>query len=82
MDIEKIVLDVMEEVLGLEGLEDNRELNLLDEGLIDSLSAVYLMVRIEEIVGVNIDITQMTPEDFSTVHSIVAAVENRVTSSR
>jgi D-alanine--poly(phosphoribitol) ligase subunit 2 len=81
MDAEKIVLDAVEEVLGLDGLEDSKDLNLLDEGLVDSLSAVYLMVRIEEMLGIKIDISQMTPKDFSTVNSIIAAVE-RGSSSR
>jgi acyl carrier protein len=82
MDIEKIVFDAMEDVLGLEGLEESRELNLLAEGLVDSLAAVSLIDRIEVAIGVNIDVSQMTPKDFTTVDNIIAAVKSRVLSGR
>lgn len=46
------------------------EADLIEEGLLDSLLLVELLVGLEETFGINVDITDLDIEDFRTVRRI------------
>lgn len=79
MNTVSVILDAMDELLGLdkEEMADMLDTDLLAEGLIDSLSAVTLLNAIEEEVGHPVDIKQLTPEDLSTVNKLAAAIDKQ-----
>jgi acyl carrier protein len=44
--------------------------DLVEEGLLDSLVFVELLVGLEDTFGINIDVVELNIEDFRTVHQI------------
>ncbi|MCF0121310.1 MAG: D-alanine--poly(phosphoribitol) ligase subunit 2 [Oscillospiraceae bacterium] len=70
------VLKELEDILGLsrDEMEQNLDLDLLREGIIDSLSVVELLSCMESDLKVRIPITKLEPSDISSINSIVAAI--------
>ena len=57
---------------------DERDMDLFDEGLFDSMAAIELLVAIEEEFGVLIAPTEVEREDMNTVNLIIARVAERM----
>jgi len=55
------------------------ETNLLDEGYLDSLLVMAMVVYIEEQFGVMIDSTEISPRTFHSVRTLAALVAARGT---
>ena len=53
---------------------DYRNVKLLEEGVLDSLGIISFISDVEEKLGIEIDIDDVTPENFGTFSSIVALV--------
>ncbi len=72
---EKIVKDALLEVIGVEMDKNQYDLDLFDNGLMDSLSMVNMIVLMEENIGKRIDSKFFTNEDFRSFSSIEALIE-------
>ena len=48
-----------------------------EEGLIDSLAFVEMLVKIEEIFGLSIAPTEVTYEEIDTPNKVISYIENR-----
>lgn len=77
MDIQKIVLEAAEDILGLEqeDMFDNMDMDLWEEGLLDSIGMASLLASIEERIGRKIDIKEMTEAEVISFHTIIEVVE-------
>lgn len=77
MDVQNVVFDAMESVLGIEpdDLKEDMSLDLIENGILDSLGIVSLLNEIGKAVGKKIEITDIAPEEFRTVDKFIAAVE-------
>jgi acyl carrier protein len=51
-----------------------RDTRLLDEGLIDSFHTLALVTRLEEELGIRVELTDVRPEDVADVPSLAALV--------
>lgn len=73
------LIKAMDEVLGFpeDELREDLELNLLEEGLIDSLALVTLISNIEKYIGYSVDIKNMDPSAFENVLTIAKALEEQ-----
>lgn len=67
------VRELLEEIEPMEDFEDDTE--LIESGLLDSLSIVYLVTRIEEDLGLFIDEKHVVPENFENINTIVRLLE-------
>ena len=56
-EVEKIIADFFVEREGNEILKEIRELNFIEEGILDSLDIVFLATYLEEKFSIKIDIT-------------------------
>ena len=74
MDTKKIVLNALEEIVGVEVAQDEYDLNLIEAGVLDSLSVVNLIVEIENAMNVRINVEKISVKDFSSVNSMIALV--------
>ena len=74
MDTKKVVLDALEEIVGVEVAQDEYDLNLIEAGVLDSLSVVNLIVEIENAMNVRINVEKISVKDFSSVNSMIALV--------
>lgn len=77
MTVLKATLQAMQEILGLEEMENEIDLNLWDSGLVDSLGVVTLIDRIEELIGSSISIKLMKTQDFISIRKMVAAISTQ-----
>ncbi|MBI2454393.1 MAG: acyl carrier protein [Parcubacteria group bacterium] len=53
----------------------NRNINLIEQGILDSFSMMKLIFFIETELGVKIDMEELSPENFNSVAAISAAVQ-------
>ncbi len=77
MNTYELLIKIMDEVLGFpaDELKENEDLNLIEDGLIDSLSSVMIINEAEKRLGKKLDIRKMNPADFTSVEKIAAAID-------
>ena len=76
--VEGELLDLLEEITGDSVVRDERDIDLFEEGLLDSIAAIELLVEIETRFGVNISPTELEREEMNTVDKIIARVGERL----
>lgn len=77
-ELDEKMLDLLEEITGDEAVREQRDVDLFEEGLLDSMAAVELLVDIEEEFGVSIAPTGVPREEMNTVNLIIHQVEIRL----
>lgn len=77
MDIKKIILEVSEEILGLEqeDMLNNMDMDLREAGLLDSVSTATLFTYVEERIHKKIDMKELRAEDVVSFNAMIAAVK-------
>lgn len=73
------LLTMIEELCGDEIVKTDPDIDLLEEGLIDSLDYIELLLRIEEEFGLKMSPSELTREEMSTPNRIINVVEKRLT---
>lgn len=76
--IENEILTLIEELCGDDVIWDERDLDLFEEGLFDSLLAIEFLVAIEERFGVTIAPTELEREEMNTPAKILARIGERL----
>ena len=77
-NLKNIALDIMEELCETDEIREDLDLDLLDAGLIDSLSTINIILLIEEKFGLKLQPTDFTKEDISTVNNFISFLEGKV----
>ena len=75
--LEEKVLAIIEEICEDDVIYEERDINLKEEGLMDSLAFVELLVRMEEF-GIEVAPTEVTFEEIDTPNKIIHYIETRV----
>ena len=75
--IKEQVLEMLEEFCEDEVVREDLDINMKEEGLMDSLAFVEMLVKIEEIFGLSIAPTEVTYEEIDTPNKVIAYIENR-----
>ena len=76
--IKEQILEMLEEICEDEVVRDDLDINLKEEGLMDSLAFVEMLVRIEENFGLSIAPTEVTYEEIDTPNKVISYIENRL----
>lgn len=76
--IKEQILEMLEEICEDEVVREDLDINLKEEGLMDSLAFVEMLVRIEEIFGLSIAPTEVTYEEIDTPNKVISYIENRL----
>ena len=76
--VEARMLDLIEEVCDDEVVREERDIDLFETGLLDSMAAIELLVGIESEFGVVIAPTAVEREEMNSVNKIIYQVEIRV----
>lgn len=76
--MEDKVLEIVVDITGEPEISEERDLDLFENGLIDSLGIVSLIVRLEEAFDIVIAPSELEREDFNTVNKITAVVKEKV----
>jgi len=77
-DVEAKILDMLEELTGDEVVKENKDIDLLEEDLIDSLDYVELLVMIQDEFGIVITPSEVTKEEMATPARIIETVKKRL----
>ena len=75
--VKEQVLDMLEEICEDDVVREDLDINMKEEGLMDSLAFVEMLVRIEEIFGISIAPTEVTYEEIDTPNKVISYIENR-----
>ena len=75
--IKEQVLEMLEEICEDEVVREDLDINMKEEGLMDSLAFVEMLVKIEEIFGLSIAPTEVTYEESDTPNKVISYIENR-----
>ena len=75
--IKEQVLEMLEEICEDEVVREDLDINMKEEGLMDSLAFVEMLVKIEEIIGLSIAPTEVTYEEIDTPNKVISYIENR-----
>ena len=76
--IKEQILEMLEEICEDEVVREDLDINLKEEGLMDSLAFVEMLVRIEENFGLSIAPTEVTYEEIDTPNKVIVYIENRL----
>ncbi|MGX7244931.1 D-alanine--poly(phosphoribitol) ligase subunit DltC [Enterococcus quebecensis] len=75
MNVEKTVLDILEEITGTDEVKENKDVDLFEEGLMDSLATVQLLVEIEGQLGVQVPVSDFDRELWKTPNKVIEQVK-------
>lgn len=73
-EISRVMYDILEEMTGEVLVRDNPELDLLEDGLLDSLDYVTLQLEIEDRFGVLLPPSEYTKEELNTPGKIISVI--------
>ncbi len=77
-NIEEKVLDMLEDICDDDAVREERDIDLFDAGLLDSMAAIELLVAIEEDFGVQVAPTAVDRDEMNTVNKIIHQIEVRL----
>lgn len=74
MNTQETILDILEDLTGTDEVKDNLAVDLFEEGLLDSLGTVQLLVEIEGQLGVTVPVSEFERDEWATPQKIVDKV--------
>lgn len=77
-NVEERMLDLIENICDDEVVREERDIDLFEAGLLDSMAAIELLVAIEADFGVAIAPTAVERGDMNSVNKIIHQVQIRV----
>lgn len=77
-ELESKVLDMLEDICADDAVREERDVDLFDGGLLDSLAAIEVLVGIEENFGVEIAPTAVERKEMNTVNKIIDQIAARL----
>ncbi|WP_167629864.1 D-alanine--poly(phosphoribitol) ligase subunit DltC [Listeria valentina] len=69
------VLDVLEEITESEEVKENTNVQLFEEGLLDSMATVQLLVEIENNLDITVPVSEFDRDDWATPEMIIKQLE-------
>lgn len=76
--MEEKILDILEDICGDDIMREDRDIDLLEEDMMDSIDYTELLIAIEEQLGIIIAPSEVKREDMNTANKIIAAVLAKV----
>ena len=77
-ELEEQALEMLEKICDDEAVREERDIDLFDAGLLDSMAAIEVLVAIEERFGVDIAPTAVERDEMNTVNKIIRQIEIRL----
>ena len=75
---EQEVLRLLIDVCGTDAIDAERDVDLFDAGLLDSLGVTQLLVSLEDDLGIKVPPTAVERDEISTVNRILTFVSERL----
>ena len=75
MDTKQGVLDILNDLTG-EDLSDSMDGNIFENGLMDSMASVQMLLNLQEKFDIDVPVSEFNREEWDTPNKIVAKVES------
>ncbi len=75
METTKEILAIIQDLTG-EDLNDRLDENIFDNGLLDSLAIVQMLLNLQEKFDITVPVSEFNREEWNTVNKIAKQVEN------
>ncbi|WP_099223252.1 D-alanine--poly(phosphoribitol) ligase subunit DltC [Listeria costaricensis] len=69
------VLEILEEIAETEEVKENTNIRLFDEGLLDSMATVQLLVEVESRLDITVPVSEFDREEWATPEMIIHQLE-------
>ncbi|AHI55474.1 D-alanine--poly(phosphoribitol) ligase subunit DltC [Listeria ivanovii] len=69
------VLEILEEITETEEVVQNPNIKLFDEGLLDSMATVQLLIEIEEKLDITVPVSEFDRDEWATPEMIITQLE-------
>lgn len=76
--IEQEVVDILADICDDDAVREERDIDLFEAGLLDSLAGIEVLVAIEERFGVEITPTEVERAEMNSVNKIIDRVAERL----
>ncbi|WP_010305665.1 D-alanine--poly(phosphoribitol) ligase subunit DltC [Kurthia senegalensis] len=73
--MEETLLSIIEEVTGAD-VRDDLDLDLYEEGILDSFGTVQILVEIDSQLGIQVPVSDFEREEWRTPNKIIATVKS------
>lgn len=73
--MEESIFNILEEITGTDEVRANPDVNLFDEGLMDSLATVQLLVELEGQLAVQVPVSEFDRDQWNTPNKIITQVK-------
>ena len=74
MDIQKQIVDILAESTG-EDFSDNRDQELYESGIMDSMSTVQMLLTLQETFDITVPVSEFNRDDWNTPNKLVEQVK-------
>ncbi|HBJ9295745.1 TPA: D-alanine--poly(phosphoribitol) ligase subunit DltC [Listeria monocytogenes] len=69
------VLEILEEITETDEVVQNTNIKLFDEGLLDSMATVQLLIEIEEKLDITVPVSEFDCDEWATPEMIITQLE-------
>ncbi|MCE5220968.1 MAG: D-alanine--poly(phosphoribitol) ligase subunit 2 [Clostridium sp.] len=76
--MEEKVLDMLIEVTGSDDIAEEKDIDLFEAGLLDSLGIIEVILKIEEVFGLKLQPTDLEKKDMATVNNLIAFLQSKI----
>jgi len=76
--MEEKVLDMLIEVTGNDDIAEERDIDLFEAGLLDSLGIIEVLLKIEEVFGLKLQPTDLERKDMATVNNLTVFLQSKI----
>ena len=75
--LEERIIEIIENLTGFKNLKKNKDIDLLENEILDSLAFIELITNLEEEFDIEIQPTQVSPDTWRKIENIVKMVEEK-----
>lgn len=76
--MEEKVLNILIEVTGNDDIAEEKDADLFEAGLLDSLGIIEVLLKIEEVFGLRLQPTDLEKNDMATVNNLVKFLNSKL----
>jgi len=76
--MEEKVLNILIEVTGNDDISEEKDADLFEAGLLDSLGIIEVLLKIEEVFGLRLQPTDLEKKDMATVNNLVEFLNSKL----
>ncbi len=72
------IFDIIESVSGTDEFREDLNMDLFEEGVLDSMKAIMLIVELEGTFDISLPPSEMDREDWNTAYKIVERIQEKI----